>query len=238
MKKYIYRIYALFAKLAIYPILKKDYEINLANQNLPNERVVEYSFALNSLNNYNIKNILDVGSGLSPFPKLLEVCDFTVVSIDNMRDYWSIFDFNRHTYVCNHDIVDSPFKENYFDAITCISVLEHIDNYVEALKNMVLSLRSDGVLVLTFPYNENNSFEDAYVLEECSYNVDVNYRCRIFSRNDVNYWCDLLGLRIVNEKFWTVCDGELHAQGKFIWPIVERSTDENIQLACFKIQKL
>lgn len=45
-----------------------------------------------------------------------------------------------------------PYAEGEFDALTCIEVLEHLDDDRRALSEMHRVLRSNGVLVLTVPH--------------------------------------------------------------------------------------
>jgi len=44
-----------------------------------------------------------------------------------------------------------PFENNFFDAIFCIAVIEHIDNYQKALKEIYRVLKPEGFLFLTTP---------------------------------------------------------------------------------------
>lgn len=49
------------------------------------------------------------------------------------------------------DAVRLPFKDQSFDLIISVETLEHISNYISALRGMYRTLRSGGVLVLTSP---------------------------------------------------------------------------------------
>lgn len=46
-----------------------------------------------------------------------------------------------------------PFKENIFDTVLCLEVLEHVEKPLEVLKGIYEVLREGGVLVLSVPQN-------------------------------------------------------------------------------------
>jgi SAM-dependent methyltransferase len=54
-----------------------------------------------------------------------------------------------HTHGCR--ISDAAFERESFDSITCISVLEHIPEDIDALRTMWTLLRRGGSMVLTLP---------------------------------------------------------------------------------------
>ncbi len=63
------------------------------------------------------------------------------------------------------DIQHIPFPENYFDAIICNHVLEHIIDDVKAMKEMHRVLKENGWAILQVPYSPimEQSFEDSSV---------------------------------------------------------------------------
>ncbi len=116
----------------------------------PNERVIEYNFALRCIWNSSAQNILDVGTGTSPWPALLRTCGYVVTAIDEMGSYWHGQLFNRHFYIIKDDITH-PKLSKTFDLITCISTLEHISNPQNAIRGMFSLLKRGGYLCLPFP---------------------------------------------------------------------------------------
>jgi SAM-dependent methyltransferase len=52
-----------------------------------------------------------------------------------------------------------PFDDKSFDAVCCISVLEHTGNYGEILDEFARVLRPGGLLVLTFDLSLDGRFE-------------------------------------------------------------------------------
>ena len=79
--------------------------------------------------------VLDAGAGLNPFQVLLAMLGHIVVSLDN--DITSITKLQRiahdlkiKLYLCLAGITQIPFKDNFFDRTICISVIEHILDYL------------------------------------------------------------------------------------------------------------
>jgi SAM-dependent methyltransferase len=166
------------------PLLKRSCESGSSSE--INERIIEYRFFFNILKDLfsKPKNILDVGTGTSPFPAVLQQCGFEVSAIDNMKDYWNGDILNTHYYVIRDDITGTKLKEKY-DMITCISTLEHVKDYMSAIKNMWKLLRPNGDLILTFPYNREEYVSNVYDLEECSIHPK-EYICQLFSNKDIH----------------------------------------------------
>ena len=107
---------------------------------------------------------LDVGSAyggfLIGFMELgLEVCgieyndDFVRMSHANFRDY------NLQDASIQGDILDKSLlaRLGKFDVITCIDVIEHVDDVIAALQNMVEMLNPGGILVLQMPNKDSLS---------------------------------------------------------------------------------
>lgn len=53
------------------------------------------------------------------------------------------------------DILNCQFEDNIFDIITCLNVLEHIDDDLLALKNIHRILKPGGTVVITVPMGAN-----------------------------------------------------------------------------------
>ena len=70
-----------------------------------------------------------------------------VTAIDSVHDYWPNSMINRHWRVLDVDITktEAASLPKQFGAITCISVLEHIEKYNQAIANMVSLLENDMV---------------------------------------------------------------------------------------------
>jgi SAM-dependent methyltransferase len=60
------------------------------------------------------------------------------------------------------DILDISYPDNFFDAILCCHVLEHVDNDLQAMKEFYRVLKPGGWAILQVPidYNSADTFED------------------------------------------------------------------------------
>jgi len=201
-----------------------------------NERPVEFQFVFKQLSKFYPKKILDVGTGTTALPHLMRNCGFLVSAIDNVKDYWGSGMINRHFHVIDDDIT-KPKLQDSFDLITCISVLEHIENYNEAVHNMLSLLNPNGYLILTFPYNENAYVRNVYELPGSSYGQNASYITQSFSRVEINGWIQENACHIEAQEFWQFWSGEFWTTGKQIIPPKMVSSNDNHQLLCMLIQR-
>jgi len=207
--------------------IAQNISIKLLRAAFPNERVVprgyvyeraiEYSFAFEVLMEYKKKNILDVGSGKSAFPALLKNCGFNVTAIDKVGDYYKGIkgEINYHFNVIKDDICNLSKEYNLFDAITCISVLEHIDKPVLAVKSMASLLKPDGILILTFPFTIYEYISNVYDLPDSDeLSSKFQYKAQSFTEKNLTEWGKQFGLKEIkrvyirgwNGRYWRCGD--------------------------------
>jgi SAM-dependent methyltransferase len=203
-----------------------------------NERPIEYRFALASLAEVRPVSVLDVGTGTTAWPHLLSDCGYVVTAIDNIRDYWPEGMFNRHWAVLDEDI-QRPVNLDVdaFDAITCISVLEHIDDHAQAMRNMATLLKPGGVLILTTPYAHHSPYANVYEHPEALYGTDSPYICRSSSATELQQWL-ALGLTLERRELWRLFTGPVWATRARCcpWLPIEDSSQLH-QLGCFSFRK-
>ena len=201
-----------------------------------NERPVEFSFVFRKLGELYPRTILDVGSGKTALPHLMKNCGFIVTAIDNVRDYWPSGMINRHWHVIDDDITNTRLSET-FDLITCISVIEHIHNFDDAIRNMFSLLNPKGHLLLTFPYNEEKYVRNVYELSGASYGQQVAYTTQSFAREELDRWILANNGTIVNQEFWRYWEGDHWTVGNQIIPPQQVTAKEKHQLTCLLIRK-
>jgi SAM-dependent methyltransferase len=202
-----------------------------------NERPVEWRFVLESLSEIVPESVLDVGTGKTAFPHVLRSCGFAVTAIDNIRDYWTEDVFNRHFYVQDDDITQTRLNKK-FDAICCISVLEHIQAYEAGVRSMVSLVKPGGHLLLSFPYNEAKYVDNVYDLPDAGYGKGFAYICQMFSRKELDRWSEEHKLKIVKQEYWQIFTGELWTFGERLYPPRMVSPEARHQLACVLMRKL
>jgi ubiquinone/menaquinone biosynthesis C-methylase UbiE len=78
------------------------------------------------------------------------------------------------------DAIKLPFKDNYFEAIICLEVLEHIDNPMLVLKEMKRVLKKNGIAILLVP-TDNSLFKIIWFLWTLRYSVWRHAHVQSFS---------------------------------------------------------
>ncbi len=111
--------------------------------------------------------VLDAGSGVTYLPYFLSsrVPELSVVAFDYDKSYVPMFDAINKSE--GHDRVQFgigmmqklPYESQSFDAIVCVSVLEHTDEYDVILSEFDRVLKPGGQLALTFDLSLDGKFE-------------------------------------------------------------------------------
>src|ERR1700682_3840898 len=150
------------------------------------ERAIEYGFLFRQLNICRPSTILDVGSGDSAFPSILRHCGLVVDAIDYIGAdaYWQEHLANRHWLVRDWNIAAQKPLDKTYDAITCVSVIEHIPEHQQAVHNMLRALNSRGNLIITCPYTDSTYYENVYPL----LGIEHRYICRSYSCREIANW--------------------------------------------------
>lgn len=201
-----------------------------------NERAVEILFVFRQLTRLWPKTVLDVGTGTTSLPHLIRNCGFLVTATDNIKDYWPFGMINRHYHILNDDITDSKLDKT-FDFVTCISVLEHIENHGAAVNNIFKLLNPDGCILLTFPYNENEYVKNVYNLPGSDVKEKYPFITQVFSRNEVNTWLKDNNGRLVDQEYWKFYTGDYWTIGNMIDRPVQVGRDELHHITCILIKK-
>jgi hypothetical protein len=157
--------------------------------------------------------------------------------MDNVRDYWPQGMVNRHWTVLDVDITNGDKTlSRKFEAITCISVLEHIEDQTRAIRKMVELLPSAGHLILTTPFSFYDPDPNVYTRADALYGKDAPYICRSSSACELNDWLSC-GLTLEKRELWRLFTGPVWATGeRCAWEQV-KTEDEPHQLACFLFRK-
>jgi 2-polyprenyl-3-methyl-5-hydroxy-6-metoxy-1,4-benzoquinol methylase len=200
-----------------------------------NERPVEFSFALRAIAEHQPKpkSVCDIGTGTTAFPHLLRNCGMVVTAVDNVRDYWPAGMQNRHWPVLDVDVTNlNGFANRRFDAVTCISVLEHIKDQQKAVANMAGLLNAGGLLIITTPFSAYNPCENVYLRPDALYGKDLPYPCRSHSESELEGWKSL-GLNLLRSEYWKMFTGPVWATGQRTEWTKAEDTKQPHQLGCF-----
>ena len=126
-------------------------------------RRLEYSLALEVLLNH-LKpgdHYLDVGSGATPLAWIMakhginaEASDFNPRLVQDLIRFNPNAVYGSDVKLERQDLTQTTYADNTFDAVSCISVIEHIPAPGDqaAVKEMLRILKSGGVLVLTLDF--------------------------------------------------------------------------------------
>jgi SAM-dependent methyltransferase len=217
-------------------MLRQSFRSQTADSRGPNERTVEYPFALKALSFSHYQDILDVGSGLSPWPATLAACGYHVTAIDEMTTYWNESIINKHFHVIHGDIT-APQLNKTFGIVTCISTLEHIPKHAEAMRCMVSLMKDDGILILSFPYNEHRYLHNIYDHPNAGYGHGSGFITQIYDRQTINGWLSANNLESIDQKYFQCFSGELWSFGQRRFPMKEVRVDESHHLTCLVMKK-
>ena len=225
------RSFALAAILT--PVLKEECE----RQRSINERPIEFRYALDAIVTSRAESILDVGPGITAWPALLANCGYQVAAVDQIESYWrgQVF-LNRHWRIQQHDIT-TPLAGRSFDAVTCISTLEHIPNHRDAVRVMFAALNPGGVLVITVPWSEERYYHNAYELPDAGYGKGAAYITQIYSPAELKRWLDDSHAELIDQEFYKAFTGNLWTVGERIRPPVKVERTEQHQLTCLTLRR-
>jgi len=109
---------------------------------------------------------MDAGSGVTFFPYYIcsKFPSAQFVCVDYDPTYTAMFDaINRaetaaHVRFVQASLQKLPLSDGELDAIACISVLEHTDNYGQIIDEFLRVLRPGGLFVLTFDVSLDGKF--------------------------------------------------------------------------------
>jgi ubiquinone/menaquinone biosynthesis C-methylase UbiE len=112
---------------------------------------VETDFIFNSVDRSQMHTVMDVGAEAGRFSLLAEDTNATVVGID--IDSYGLKRLKLKTKRVNIIQADArkiPLKDETFDAIFMIEVLDYIPEADEALRECYRTLKSNALLILSF----------------------------------------------------------------------------------------
>jgi len=207
----------------------------------PNERSIEYSYTFNAITKYGPSSFLDVGTGKTSLPALVKACGIDVIAIDRDPQQTEDNPCTRGGY-CSFNIVQEELINTTitqkFDMISCISVLEHNPLSHQVVEKMASMLNPKGVIVLTFPYNEEEYVPNAYKLPEAGYGRDEppTNICQMYSREQVEMWEKAYNLEVVDQQFWKAFTGKYWTYGERMWPPTQTDKNNPHQLTCLTLQ--
>ena len=117
--------------------------------------------------------VLDCGCGFGAFYDLTK--DFNTIYLDISLNLLKRFELKERK-ICGN-ILHLPFKDNTFDLVLCINVLEHVD-YLKALNEIKRVLKDNGHLIAVVVNRDSlikeEIFNDFENVEISSFEIEKN----------------------------------------------------------------
>lgn len=99
-----------------------------------------------------INRLLDVGCGDGVITYFLRNKVKEIYGIDNSRKRLDkAKKLGIHTKLVNLDTQKIPYKANFFDAVTCFDVIEHVYDPQKLVNDIYHVLKNGGILILSTP---------------------------------------------------------------------------------------
>ena len=122
--------------------------------------------------------------------------------------------------------------------VTCISVLEHIDDHRTAVRNILRLVKPGGHLVLAGPYTDRQYVENTYKVPRADpTSATLPYICRSYSRDQLNTWLSDNNADLIEEEYWRAWSGAHWALGQRIAPAEPSTLENEHNHACFLIKR-
>lgn len=112
---------------------------------------------LTEINEKTFQNALDVGTGIGIFlPSLTRIATNSIgidlsTTLSEVKEMCKREGIHTKCFLIRCSACYLPFRDDYFDVITCLNVLEHINNLEIAVKELSRVLSYSGTLILTYP---------------------------------------------------------------------------------------
>ena len=93
-------------------------------------------------------------------------------------------------------MTDLPYENDYFDTVSCISVLEHMSHkdQIQGIREMCRVLRKGGKLIIT--YDKEEDLTEKFIEESCITPLEIvqfNKPKNLFDKNSP----DIIGISLV-----------------------------------------
>ena len=129
-----------------------------------------------------VNSILDVGCGKCHWTKLISAFlnPGTIIKAVDNDPKWTQKNDDANTFFSSKKMdfnliqasaTKLPFEDNTFDAVTCQTLLIHLKNPIDAIKEMTRVLKPEGILIFAEPNNLaisaiKDSLTSSYSIEE------------------------------------------------------------------------
>ena len=145
----------------------------------------------NVLNNYDKnRKILDIGCGTGTELKILSRFG-QITALDINKEALELAKKNNCQIILA-DIEKYDLDNNYYDAVCCFDILEHLENDQQAIKNIFNSLKKGGYFLFTVP---------AYQFLFSSHDIVLGHQRR-YSKKEIALKLKKAGFKMVKLDYW------------------------------------
>ena len=145
----------------------------------------------NTFGNYNKnRKILDIGCGTGTELKILSRFG-QVTALDINQNAVEIAKKNNSQIILA-DIEKYDLDNNYYDAVCCFDILEHLKKDQEVIKNIFNSLKTNGLFFFTVP---------AYQFLFSGHDIILGHKRR-YSKKDILLKLEKAGFKVIKINYW------------------------------------
>jgi len=141
--------------------------------------------------------VLEIGSGDGSGASKTKKFDLQYYMLDistaNLNRIKQLNIYNK-IYPVTGDTYRIPFKNARLNAIIMSEVLEHLENPVDALKQVCQALKENGILILTVPYKEKIIY---YLCIHCNKRTPAHAHLHSFDEKKMEEIMNTAGFKII-----------------------------------------
>jgi ubiquinone/menaquinone biosynthesis C-methylase UbiE len=126
-----------------------------------------------SVGNGSVGKVLDIGCGTGALLDQLQTCSTEVWGVDVSPEALKYCSLRGHAKLVLADATNIPFRSEYFDVVTAIGLIEHLEQDVEFLVETKRLLKPNGVLILL-----TSSFRSLWSMHDTANEHKRRYRLR------------------------------------------------------------
>jgi len=138
-----------------------------AECNIDERRMIKakYSWVTHLLKNTEFKKVIDIGCGLGFGTNLLHKAGYEVIGLDYSKQAIDIASKRYPEIEFLTCLITEYYPDYRFDVGVAMDVLEHFENYVEALKRMITITKDEGLLFFSTPNRRSETTNPHHVKE-------------------------------------------------------------------------
>jgi SAM-dependent methyltransferase len=156
---------------------KRNYDLEQSYWWFVGVRAMVKSLLSLSAGKGSLGRVLDIGCGTGALLDQLQDCSTELWGVDVSPEALKYCSLRGHRKLVLADATNTPFHSEYFDVITAIGLIEHLERDVDFLIELKRLLKPDGVLILL-----TSSFRSLWSMHDTANEHKRRYRLRSLNR--------------------------------------------------------